>query len=322
MKATSESQLDQCMMKTENLTLQDPLSPASSVANSPASFQQVPSPQQADKPPKLHTCDDCKKTFTSKYFLKKHKRLHTGELRITKWNKPRASLQNSQWLYFAFIHPNKNRRDAIHMRTMWQKLFLSAVISQTFKLSQWWEAVSYTIHMSCNKQWNEKKKDSNSIILHHSSVATSAANVEGTSKSSRHCTIMKGFTGELRWKKNQLLNLSHKRLSSHIECSENICSKFIIYSPLAAALNHLAVKYVENSSVKKVKKTKRVDIKTKLLSFAVFSKLFSHVDMAENLLTYKNILLIRWKMWIIKRNDLNDKTNRTIHSFRLEKGLT
>lgn len=84
MKATSESQLDQCMMKTENLTLQDPLSPASSVANSPASFQQVPSPQQADKPPKLHTCDDCKKTFTSKYFLKKHKRLHTGELHITK----------------------------------------------------------------------------------------------------------------------------------------------------------------------------------------------------------------------------------------------
>lgn len=37
--------------------------------------QQTPSPDQS----KSWICDVCTKSFTTKYFLKKHKRLHTGE---------------------------------------------------------------------------------------------------------------------------------------------------------------------------------------------------------------------------------------------------
>lgn len=96
----SQKSIDQCTIKTEMLSLQEPYSPehhlyhprSPSVASSPASYF-VPSPQNSingdhkdtkknadgsNRMAKIFQCDDCKKTFTTKYFLKKHKRLHTG----------------------------------------------------------------------------------------------------------------------------------------------------------------------------------------------------------------------------------------------------
>lgn len=92
----NQRSIDQCTIKTEMLTLQDvqPYSPeyyqqkSPSIASSPASYI-VPSPQSstngdhkerknADKSAKTFECSECKKSFTTKYFLKKHKRLHTG----------------------------------------------------------------------------------------------------------------------------------------------------------------------------------------------------------------------------------------------------
>jgi KRAB domain-containing zinc finger protein len=92
-----KTSIDQCTIKTEMLSLQDPqpYSPeyyhqkSPSIASSPLSYI-VPSPQgslngdkerkTADKSAKVFECNECKKSFTTKYFLKKHKRLHTGTL--------------------------------------------------------------------------------------------------------------------------------------------------------------------------------------------------------------------------------------------------
>lgn len=47
-------------------------------------LQQSPgSPEAGNATPKLWECDVCTKSFTTKYFLKKHKRLHTGEMPYT-----------------------------------------------------------------------------------------------------------------------------------------------------------------------------------------------------------------------------------------------
>ncbi|KAI8044890.1 zinc finger protein 879 isoform X1 [Drosophila gunungcola] len=47
-------------------------------------LQQSPnSPDSGGATPKLWECDVCTKSFTTKYFLKKHKRLHTGEMPYT-----------------------------------------------------------------------------------------------------------------------------------------------------------------------------------------------------------------------------------------------
>ncbi|XP_059620894.1 zinc finger protein 182 [Phlebotomus argentipes] len=40
----------------------------------------LPNPPQTPEPAKSWECDICAKSFTTKYFLKKHKRLHTGEM--------------------------------------------------------------------------------------------------------------------------------------------------------------------------------------------------------------------------------------------------
>lgn len=88
----NQKSIDQCTIKTEMLSLQEPYSPdvfyqqQSPIASSPASYI-VPSPQNSlngdnkkstEKSPKVFQCDECLKSFTTKYFLKKHKRLHTG----------------------------------------------------------------------------------------------------------------------------------------------------------------------------------------------------------------------------------------------------
>lgn len=92
----SQNAVKQCTLRTEMLSLQEPCSPESfhqprspSLLSSPASYF-VPSPQNSsngeqqdpkknsDRSTKVFQCDDCKKNFTTKYFLKKHKRLHTG----------------------------------------------------------------------------------------------------------------------------------------------------------------------------------------------------------------------------------------------------
>ncbi|XP_017031213.1 zinc finger protein ZFP2 isoform X2 [Drosophila kikkawai] len=45
--------------------------------------QSPESPDAGNATPKLWECDVCTKSFTTKYFLKKHKRLHTGEMPYT-----------------------------------------------------------------------------------------------------------------------------------------------------------------------------------------------------------------------------------------------
>lgn len=89
----SQKSIDMCTKQAEMLSLQDPYSPQNSpqytAVSSPAAVssplnhelqQQLKVAEGVTKNLKTFQCDECLKNFTTKYFLKKHKRLHTGGL--------------------------------------------------------------------------------------------------------------------------------------------------------------------------------------------------------------------------------------------------
>lgn len=87
---------------------------------------------------RIHKCDICNKRFTTKYFLKKHKRLHTGKNLIgdnfASWNVSHCVISNVYAFDFLF------RRNAVHMRAMPSNVYISTVISSTFIVSYEWSA--------------------------------------------------------------------------------------------------------------------------------------------------------------------------------------
>ena len=116
------------------------LAATAAVPSTPPSVAAPASPVAATAPlsassQKQWQCDICLKTFTTKYFLKKHNRLHTGKLE-GEGNLPRRKANTTQ---------NISRRDSIRLSLVREGVHVPAIVPQTHALPHRREAV----HLVC-----------------------------------------------------------------------------------------------------------------------------------------------------------------------------
>lgn len=119
---------------------------------------------------KLWECDTCAKSFTTKYFLKKHKRLHTGELvwhlvnseQNTPWpqHQHQPNVRFLRWFFFSFENENNSILAwAFLIHPWWTNGFCQALTARAYyselTLVDWKQ--SEAMMKSNNDCWNHYK---------------------------------------------------------------------------------------------------------------------------------------------------------------------